>query len=204
MRTPAPAPALDHLRVLDLSTGIAGPVAGMFLADHGADVVKVEPPGGDPARDRPGFAAWNRGKRSVIADGDRLTELLGCADVCIAGAEHLPLTPEAATRAYPSLIFLHTPPYGRTTPWTGGAESHGLLAAASGVALRQTSGHDGPVELVYPHLLYAQGAWAATCALAALLERERSGLGQTVTVGGVHGALITSTSSVTISRAASL
>lgn len=199
MRTPSPAPALDHLRVLDLSTGIAGPVAGMFLADHGADVVKVEPPGGDPARELPGFAAWNRGKRSVVADGDRLTELLGCADVCIAGAGLLPhLAPEAATRAYPGLIYLHTPPYGRTTPWTGGAESHGLLAAASGVALRQTSGHDGPVEIVYPHLLYAQGAWAAACALAALLERDRSGRGQAVTVAGLHGVLATSTSSVCI------
>ena len=203
MRTPSPA--LDHLRVLDLSTGIAGPVAGMFLADHGADVVKVEPPGGDPARDLPGFAAWNRGKRSIAGDGDRLTELLGCADVCIvsAGAEHLPpaLAPDAATRAYPGLIYLHTPPYGHTTPWTGGAESHGLLAAATGAALRQTSGHDGPVEIVYPHLLYAQGAWAAACALAALLERERSGRGQTVTVAGVHGALVTSTSSVCIDPA---
>lgn len=202
MRTPSLAPALDGIRVLDLSTGIAGPVAGMFLADHGADVVKAEPPGGDPARALPGFAVWNRGKRSVIADGDRLTELLGCADVCIvsAGAELLPppLAPDAATRAYPGLIYLHTPPYGRTTPWAGGAESHGLLAAATGVALRQTSGHDGPVELVYPHVLYAQGAWAAACALAALLERDRSGRGQVVTVGGVHGALITSTSSVCI------
>jgi len=177
----------------------------MFLADHGADVVKVEPPGGDPARKLPGFAAWNRGKRSVIADGDRLTELLGCADVCIVGAgtELLPPVPgpDAATRAYPGLIYLHTPPYGHTTPWAGGAESHGLLAAATGVALRQSSGHDGPVEIVYPHLLYAQGAWAAACALAALLERERSGRGQAVTVAGLHGMLVTSTSFVCVDPA---
>lgn len=200
MRTPSSVPALDGLRVLDLSTGIAGPVAGMFLADHGADVVKAEPPGGDPARSLPGFAVWNRGKRSVVADEDRVTELLGCADVCITGAEPLPLglAPDAATRAYPGLIHLQVPPYGHTTPWAGGRESHGLLAAATGVALRQSSGHDGPIEIIYPHVLYAQGAWAATCALAALLERERSGRGQTVTVGGLHGALITSTGSLCI------
>ena len=68
---------LDGIRVLDLSRGIAGPMATMLLADHGADVVKIEPPGGDLAR------AWgppfwgtrsalylsvNRGKRSIVLD----------------------------------------------------------------------------------------------------------------------------------------
>ena len=203
-----PAGALDGIRVVDLSTGIAGPVAGMFLADHGADVVKVEPAGGDPARALPGFAVWNRGKRSITADAGspdgaaRIAALLAGADVCVVGTtpERLPpsLAPDTVTAAHPRLVYLHTPPYGDRTPWAGGAESHGLLAAATGVALRQTSGHDGPVELVYPHVLYAQGAWAAACALAALLERDRSGRGQRVTVAGVHGTLITSTSSATL------
>ena len=203
-----PTGALDGIRVVDLSTGIAGPVAGMFLADHGADVVKVEPPGGDPARALPGFAVWNRGKRSIAADpgtpdgAARIHALLAGADVCIVGTtpEQVPaaLVPDTVTAAHPRLVYLHTPPYGDRTPWAGGAESHGLLAAATGVALRQTSGHDGPVEIVYPHVLYAQGAWAAACALAALLERDRSGSGQRVTVAGVHGTLITSTSSVTL------
>ena len=59
---------LDGVRVLDLSWGVAGPVAGMLLADHGADVVKVEPPGGDPFRGTPGYDAWLRGRRSVELD----------------------------------------------------------------------------------------------------------------------------------------
>ena len=59
---------LDGVRVLDLSWGVAGPIAGMLLADHGADVVKVEPPGGDPFRGTPGYAAWLRGRRSVELD----------------------------------------------------------------------------------------------------------------------------------------
>ena len=60
--------ALDGIKVLDLSWGIAGPVTGMLLADHGADVVKVEPPGGDPFRGAPGYATWLRGRRSIELD----------------------------------------------------------------------------------------------------------------------------------------
>ena len=59
---------LDGIRVLDLSWGIAGPVAGMLLSDNGADVIKVEPPGGDPFRATPGYAAWLRGRRSAELD----------------------------------------------------------------------------------------------------------------------------------------
>ena len=53
--------AFAGLRVVDFTTGIAGPYATMFLADHGADVIKVETPGGDPFRASPGFETLNRG-----------------------------------------------------------------------------------------------------------------------------------------------
>ena len=70
---------LDGIRVLDLSWGIAGPVAGMLLSDNGADVVKIEPPGGDPFRSTSGYAAWLRGRRSAELDltdeADRATFL---------------------------------------------------------------------------------------------------------------------------------
>jgi crotonobetainyl-CoA:carnitine CoA-transferase CaiB-like acyl-CoA transferase len=59
---------LNGIRVVDLSWGVAGPVAGMLLSDHGADVVKVEPPGGDPFRGTPGYEVWLRGRRSVVLD----------------------------------------------------------------------------------------------------------------------------------------
>ncbi len=62
------AGVLDGIRVLDLSWGIAGPMATMLLADHGAEVTKIEPPGGDPFRSQLGYHAWNRGKRSALLD----------------------------------------------------------------------------------------------------------------------------------------
>jgi crotonobetainyl-CoA:carnitine CoA-transferase CaiB-like acyl-CoA transferase len=59
---------LEGIQVVDLSHGTAGPVVGMFLADFSAEVIKAEPPGGDPARSLPWFAAWNRGKKGVVRD----------------------------------------------------------------------------------------------------------------------------------------
>ena len=59
--------ALDHIKVIDFGHYIAGPLAGMLLADQGADVIKIDPPGG-PRWDSPGNATWNRGKRSITLD----------------------------------------------------------------------------------------------------------------------------------------
>jgi crotonobetainyl-CoA:carnitine CoA-transferase CaiB-like acyl-CoA transferase len=80
---------LDGVTVLDLSTGIAGPVASMLLADHGAQVTKIEPPGGDPTRSFSGAQVWHRGKRSAVfdphdsADRERVAALAAHADVLI-------------------------------------------------------------------------------------------------------------------------
>ena len=59
--------ALDGIRVIDFGQYIAGPMAAMFLADHGADVIRIDPPGG-PRYDTPANATWNRGKRSIVLD----------------------------------------------------------------------------------------------------------------------------------------
>jgi crotonobetainyl-CoA:carnitine CoA-transferase CaiB-like acyl-CoA transferase len=194
--------ALEGVRIVDLSTGIAGPLAAMLLADFGADVVKIEPPDGDPARALPGFAVWNRNKRSLILDQNlpnhrqKLADFVAGADVCVISQPRNALLgshldPAVLSTTYPGLVVLHAPPYTLAdTPWAGGQESHQLLGAMSGSACRQTSFDGGPVDLVYPIPLYVQGIWAAASTVAALIERQRSGFGQVVGVSGVHGVMV--------------
>jgi crotonobetainyl-CoA:carnitine CoA-transferase CaiB-like acyl-CoA transferase len=191
--------ALEGFRVVELTTGVAGPIVGMFLADFGAEVIKVEPPEGDPARSDPGFAVWNRGKKSVVADpadeGRRqwVAGLIAGADVCLVSEAGLlaayGLTQADLLRDCPRLVIVETPAYPGGAPWHGGRESHGLLAATLGVAWRQSSFDGGPVESVARFLLQVHGVWATVCTVAALLERERSGFGQLVRVTGAHGAM---------------
>lgn len=200
---------LDGMQVVELAGGVAGPIAGMFLADFGAEVVKVEPPDGDPARTDPGSAMWNRGKKSVVADPadpDRcawLGRLIAGADVCVVNTEadlsRYGLGTADLRAAAPRLIVLVVAPYtAASAPWLGGRESHGLLAAATGLAWRQASNDGAPVEMVAPQFLYAHGVWAAACATAALVEREASGHGQTVTVTGVNAVMEAAVSQLTI------
>src|SRR5437867_3633738 len=117
--------ALGNLQVVDLTSGIAGPIVGMFMADFGAEVVKIEPPGGDPTRDSPGFSMWNRGKKSVVVDPDNrdqcrwLGDLISGADVCIvkdlAALRAYGLSAEGLARRNARLIIVETPPYARAT-----------------------------------------------------------------------------------------
>src|SRR5277367_5041225 len=105
---------LDGIRIIDLSTGHAGPVATALLAEAGADVVKVESPAGDPNREYAAFATWNRSKRSVVLDlqddeqRGRFDALLESADVLMHGLRTSKATREGlddATlrRRYPQL-----------------------------------------------------------------------------------------------------
>ncbi|GAA0967667.1 CoA transferase [Acrocarpospora macrocephala] len=193
--------ALQGVRVLDFSAGVTGPVVGMLLADFGADVIKVEGVVDDPARRLPGFAVWNRNKRSVeVTPADQrqidwLTESIRGADVCILGSggelsdwgEQVALA-GASNRG---LVTLRLPAYlDGSAPWPDGRESHGLLAAAGAQAMRQSSNTGGPIESVSPYLLYVQAVWAAACVVAALVERTISTRGQSVTVSGMNAIMV--------------
>src|SRR5215475_3713541 len=85
--------ALEGLRIVDLTTGLAGPLATMTLSDHGADVVKIEPASGDPNRGYVGSVVNNRGKRSVVLDlddardRDQLLALIDTVDVVVESFE---------------------------------------------------------------------------------------------------------------------
>ncbi|WP_426323265.1 CoA transferase [Microbacterium sp. E-13] len=191
--------ALAGVRVLDLSTGIAGPVATMFLADFGADVIRVDGPAPDPQATNPGYAVWHRNKRSVLVDPARHADLewlaasVAGADVVVLGhGSDLSDWGSAVARAGREnchLITVRLPAYLDGHSLWGGGESSLLLAAAGGQAMRQASVSGGAIASMSPHLSYIHGLWAVTCTVAALVERTVSGLGQTVTVTGVNALI---------------
>ena len=150
------ASVLDGVRVLDLSTGIAGPVAGMLLADHGADVVKVEPPGGDPFRGTPGYDTWLRGRRSIEldlrdpADHAVLFDLARDADVVLQSyrpgvAERLGVEPEGLLAHNPRLVVCTISAYGRHAGHAGRPGYDALVAARLGLLHEQRGHMGGPI-----------------------------------------------------------
>ena len=204
--------ALAGVRVVDLTEGVAGPVAGMLLADMGADVIKVRAPGRGPWNREPGMHMWDRGKRGAVADRARERDMLAvdrliqCADVVLVGTA-------SGTVSYDDLegrghvpgqpaYWIVMPPYllGET-PWTGGRESAGLLFAWLGHAWSQSSYEDVPVDCTYPVALYMQGIWAATVAVALLTGRR---LGRRVApiavAGGAHGGELVSPGGFAVGR----
>src|SRR5215472_5175318 len=191
--------AFQGLRVLDCSQGRAGPMAAMLLADFGAEVLKIEPPGGDRMQAATGYQMWNRNKRRLtldVTDTDgraRLETMLAASDVAIFDFSPRAMAAldlvDAADR-HPRLVRLWVPPYGTTGFWSEFEAHHGALMAMTGGAFRQSSYAEQPVYLVMPVLQYAQATMAAGSVGAALLERQRSGLGQAVTVSGLNAVAL--------------
>ncbi|HXQ47641.1 MAG TPA: CoA transferase, partial [Caulobacteraceae bacterium] len=189
--------AFDGVKVLDCSQGLAGPMAAMHLADFGAEVLKIEPPAGDSAKDRPGYLGWNRNK-SVLnldlaapKDRARFDALLAATDVLVV--DHGPtalaalgLEGEPLTAAHPSLVHLWTPPFGTTGAWSDLPAHHAMLTGLTGAACRQGAYSDQPVWHVAPITHYVQALLAAAATAAALYERVQTGLGQAVVVSGLH------------------
>jgi len=189
--------AYAGIRVLDASQGLAGPMAAMLLADFGAEVIKIEPPEGDRAKDKPGYIGWNRNKSTLTldlaapADRARFDALLAGADVAVfdhgpTALAALGLEAGALTAANPRLIHLWTPPYGTTGAWSDLPAHHATLTGLTGSAFRQGAYADQPIWHVAPIVHYAQAMLAAAAAGAALYERTTSGLGQPVVVSGLH------------------
>jgi len=194
--------ALDGVRVVDLTTVLMGPLATRMLADHGADVIKVEPPSGDPTRNSlparhtgmSGFAMnLHRNKRSVVLDlkhpeGRRAAHLLmGSADVVItnvrrAALDRLDLGPAVLRREHPGLIFCIANGFGSDGPYAGRAAYDDVIQAASGLAwlIGEVQGEPGYVPSVVADKV--SGLTIVQAVLAALLHRERTGEGQEIEV----------------------
>lgn len=203
--------ALDGIRVVELAQGIAGPYAGMLLSDQGAEVIKVEPPGGDRARGTPGFHLWNRGKKSVVLDlGDaadqrRARSLAAAADVVIADfppgqGRTLGLDYDSLASGNSGLIYCYMPPYGERGPHAYRPAEDALVAATAGVTGGQASASGRPVYVTLPVASYGAALLAASGVTAALYVRQRCGLGQQVTVSWLAGALAMQTGSIVVTE----
>lgn len=197
---------LDGVRVIELGTMITAPLAGMMLADLGAEVIKVEhPDGGDPFRNfrgglySPHFVAYNRGKRSVKLDlrskGGReaFAHLLSRADILIenyrAGVmDRLGLDATALNAANPRLIHCSITGFGATGPYSARPAYDTVGLALSGIASLlldpenpQACGPTIPDN--------ATGMFACYGILGALYDRERTGRGRRVEVNMLEAAI---------------
>lgn len=193
------AGAFDHLLVLDLTSHLSGPYCAMMLADHGADVIKIEPPSGDSARAMPPFVngesapfmTWNRNKRSVVLDlkkpedKEALLKLADRADVLIENyrpgvIDRLGIGWDVLHARNPRLILASISGFGQTGPYAARGGFDLITQAMSG--LMSTNGPaDGP-----PHRLpiaisdVAAGMFLAFGVMAAIEARHRTGEGQRV------------------------
>jgi crotonobetainyl-CoA:carnitine CoA-transferase CaiB-like acyl-CoA transferase len=199
-----PAPPLSGVRVIEIGRFAAGPACATVLADWGADVIKIEPPGGDPARGRgvieagdtprvnPRFEVHNRSRRSVVLDlcqpagraaADRL---LAAADVLVTNLSPpalraLSVDAPALRERFPRLIVAQVSGYDPGTPLADERSyDHGAYWSYSGAA-SLFAGRDGqPPQPAGGFGDRAAGSMLAGAVAAALLQRERTGVGSHV------------------------
>ncbi|WP_181063062.1 CoA transferase [Nocardia nova] len=190
--TPAPALPLAGLRILDISTFLAGPLVSTLMADLGAAVVKVEAPRGDPyAAYAASYAAVNHAKSIGALDlrdpdgHSALLQLAADADVLVDNlrpsvAHRLGVSDKSLRAGHPRLVHTSVSAFGATGPFVEMPGFDPVLQSRSGLAAAQ-GGDDEPVATLTPVLDVATGALAALGTLAALVERVTSGRGQHVT-----------------------
>ncbi len=198
---------LDGLRVLDLGPGVAPSFCAKLLADYGAEVIKVEPPGqGDPARrmgpfvgDDPHpeksvpFLYLNTGKRSVTLDyssesgSAMLLKLLDDADVLVEGfppsqTDKSPLSYAALSQTHPRLVVTSVTPFGQDGPYRDFQATDIITCAMSGLMYHSGDSDREPLRNALDQSLYVAGANAAAATLVAVFARLASGEGQQVDV----------------------
>ncbi|MAM60257.1 CoA transferase [Maritimibacter sp. UBA3975] len=188
------AKPLEGIRVADFSHVIAGPLATQFLNLLGAEVIKVEPPAGDPMRnytrnpERRGmaepFVGANAGKKSVVLDlktdegRAAARKLVATADVVVENfrpgvAERLGLGPQALTTAHPELIYCSVSGFGQDGPMRDFPAIDQVIQSVSGLML--LSGHEGePAERIgFPIVDTYSALLSAFAILSAVVQRER-------------------------------
>ncbi len=188
---------LEGLRVVDL-TVINGELCPRLLADLGAEVIKVEPPDGSPARAlapvRKGVSlSWavnNAGKLGValdLADPDdfrRFHELLDHADVLVTSDPVIvgDITVQRVTKAHPHLVVAALTPYGLTGPWSGRVITDSVLSATGGMTFKAGVLDREPIPAPSQFCNDVAASVATWAVLCALFQRERTGAGQLLDV----------------------
>jgi len=188
---------LEGIRVIDLTSVISGPVCTMLLADQGADVIKVEPPGGDIARRTSGdgefsamFVSSNRGKRSIALDLkqpaalEALYRLIATTDVLVQNfrpgtMERLGLDEVTMRASNPGLIYVSISGVGDTGPYVKKRVYDPIIQSLSGFADVQADQVTGRPQMIRTIVADKTTAvYAAQAVCAALVARGRTGQGQ--------------------------
>ena len=191
--------SLDGLRVLDMTQNLGGPFCSMNLADHGADVIKIEPKGGDMTRHTPPFIEgesvpfmmWNRNKRSVAldlkdpVDHKIFMKLLGTADILLesnrpGAMARLGLDFESLKDKFPRLIYGSLSGYGQTGPYSRRGGFDVMLQGFTGLMSVNGEPTGMPLRLPIPFCDLTAGLYLTIGVLAAIEARHRSGRGQNV------------------------
>jgi crotonobetainyl-CoA:carnitine CoA-transferase CaiB-like acyl-CoA transferase len=198
--TETAAGPLAGLRVLDLSNSPAGAQASQTLADFGAEVLCVEPPGGSALRNLPSFPLIARGKQSIVLnlhdpdDASLARQLALGADVLVETfrpgvAERLGLGYEDLIRENPRLVYGSVTAFGRTGPYANAKGYEALVMARLGAlwASQSMVEREGPAHVSMPYCTYGASQQLLAGICAALHEREASGNGQRVEATLVNG-----------------
>ncbi|MCS7256467.1 MAG: CoA transferase [Thermomicrobium sp.] len=203
---------LEGLTVVELGQAVSSPLCTMLLGDLGADVIKIEPPQGDPARgygppfvagESPYFLSVNRNKRSIVIDlkhpeGARLArDLAARADVLVtnfrpSAMQRLGLDEPTLRALNPRLIYCQVTGYGPRGPWADVPAFDQVAQGMSGLMSVTGKPESGPVRVGIAIADILAALFATYGVLAALYERERSGVGQRVDtslLGAVIGVL---------------
>jgi len=194
-----PSGALAGIKIVDLTRVLGGPYCTQILGDHGADVIKIEPPQGDEVRDwgppfHEGDASYyiglNRNKRSIALDlsnkkgREVLLHLLEGADVLIENYKPGSMEKwklgyeENLKEKFPSLVHCRISGFGADGPLGGNAGYDAIVQAMTGMFSVNGAPESGPTRIGVPIVDMGTGLYSTVAILMALIERNRSGLGQ--------------------------
>ena len=183
----------EGVSVVDFTQGIIGSVATMIMSDYGADVIKVEPTGGDPHRVMPGSLQWNRGKRSIILDLNtrdgqkKARKLVENCDVVVENftpgtAQQLGIDYETLSAIRPDIVYCSVTGWGPKGPYSRYKSYEGAVAAKMGrmMAFANQTKRTGPHYSAVQTATHATNMAAVRGITAALMVRNKTGRGQKV------------------------